>query len=117
MYASNPNDFSSVNVSLEKHTALEITAMNLRIVLEAQFDTLKDTYKNMGYSNVNISYKKITVDGKELDGAEITAEIAGMTFNSTLFCFKKGRYLANVAVGALGADKVAAVLAGFDFSE
>ena len=115
MYASNPNDYSSVNINLEKHTVLEITAINLKASLEAQFAAIKSTYENMGYTNVQIRYEKITVDGRELDAAVITAEIAGLTFNATAFCFKKGRYLANVSVSAFGADNVNTILSYFDF--
>lgn len=110
MYASNPNDYSSVNVNLEKHTKAQIAALNLKNVLESQFQAIINTYENMGYTNVEVKYQKITVDGKEFDGAVTTADIAGMTFHSIVFCFKKDRYLANVTVGAMGADKVAAIL-------
>lgn len=116
MYASNPNDYSNVNINLEKHTALQISAMNLKTVLEAQFDTIKDTYEKIGYTNVSVRYEKVTVDGKELDAAVITADITGMAFNATCFCFKQGRYLANVTVSAFGADKVSSILSCFDFT-
>ena len=117
MYASNTVNSSTVNVNLEKHTALQVAAMNLKTVIESQFPALEDTYKNMGCTSVNIQYKKVTVDGKELDGAEIAAEIAGQDFRCILFCFKKGRYLANIAVAGFGADNVQAILNCFTFTK
>ncbi len=117
MYATNPNDYSSVNVNLEKHTATQVAAMNLKTVIEAQFSVIKSSYENMGYTDVNVQYQKITVDGKELDGAVITAKISGLQFNATLFCFKKGRYLSNVTIAAFGADKVDAILDCFTFDK
>ena len=117
MFASNTVNSSTVNVNLEKHTALQVAAMNLKTVIESQFPALEDTYKNMGCTSVNIQYKKVTVDGKELDGAEIAAEIAGQDFRCILFCFKKGRYLANIAVAGFGADNVQAILNCFTFTK
>lgn len=113
MYASNPNDYSSVNVNMEKHSSVQIAALNLKTVLESQFETIIDTYENMGYTNVQVKYEKITVDGKEFDGAVITADIADYEFSSVVFCFKKGRYIANVTVGALSDETMKSILGCF----
>ena len=113
MYASNPNDYSSVNVNMEKYSAVQIASLNLKTVLESQFETIIDTYENMGYTNVQIEYEKISVDGKEFDGAVITADIADYEFSSVVFCFKKGRYLANVTVGALSTEALESILGCF----
>lgn len=113
MYASNPNDYSSVNVNMEKYSAVQIGALNLKTVLESQFATIIDTYENMGYTNVQVKYEKITVDGKEFDGAMLTADIADLEFTCIIFCFKKSRYIANITIGSLDADTAKTILGCF----
>lgn len=116
MYATNPNDYSNINVNLEKLSAVQIATADLKELLEAQFDGIKSTFSNMGYTDINIAYEKITVDGKEFDGAKITAKIQGVDFHSVVFCFKKGLYLANVSLGSIQTDKTAEILSYFKTS-
>lgn len=116
MYATNTQTSASININLQKFTALQISALNMKTAMEEQFDVIKDSFEKMGYTNFEIHYAKITVDGKEYDGAELSAEIMGMSYHSTMFCFKRGRYLANVTVGAFSESEITTTLGYLKFA-
>ena len=113
MFATVPAEGSSINVTMEKLNILQATALNIKATLEAQIGTLKSTYENMGYTDVNISYQKITVDNKEFDSLKIIAKVQGISFYTTMFAFKKSNYMANVSIGSLQADEIQAILSYF----
>ena len=81
---------------------------------EAQFDAIKTTYQNMGFTDVNIYYDKITVDGKEFDGARFSAKIQGIDFYGVIFTFRKANYLANVTICSLVTNETDTFLGYFD---
>lgn len=104
---------NSINVNMEKLSALQVLSLNIKNTLEAQIDTIKQSYQKMGYSNVNVGYQKVTVDGKEFDGLRLTASIQGINFYLYVFTFLKGNYLANVTVSAVQTDSTNTVLGYF----
>ena len=105
MYATYQNEGSSININLEKLNAAQIITLDIKKTLEAQIDSIKSTYQNMGYTDINAAYQKITISGKEFDGLKISAKIQGINFYTTVFTFRKGSYLANVSLGSLQTDK------------
>ena len=119
MYAQNPTDGSNVNLNLEKFSLAQMLTMDVKKVIEGQFDMLKSTYENMGFKNVNVYYDEIMVDGKKLDGARLVAENTTATttykFYAVIFCFKKGSYLVNVSLGSVLNDKSNEILNCFKF--
>ena len=115
MYATNEYTGSSTTVILEKLSALQIATLNYKATIEAQFDTLRSTFENMGYSDVEMEYKKITVDGEEIDGFDLVAEIMGIKYYSTTLMFRRGSYLISISVNSFEEDGVEKILAGFDF--
>ncbi len=115
MYAINENDGSTICVILEKGSASEMLKLNIKSVIESQFDSLKSSCDELGYTDLELSYKKITVDGRELDGYELTANYFGMVFRTVGLSFVRGDYLVSITVGALGEDSVDELLLGFDF--
>lgn len=113
MFATYETEGSSINVNLEKLSALQLISLDIKQILEAQIDTIKTAYENMGYTDTNVAYEKITVDGKEFDGLTITAKILGIDFYATIFAFAKGNYLANVSICSIETDKTDAILSYF----
>ena len=113
MMASDPISGSSLNINLEKFSPVQILTMDVKAVLESQIATLITTYENMGYTDVQVNYEKITVDGNELDSIALTAKIQGIDFYSNIFAFKRGSYLANVAVGSLQTNEIDTILNNF----
>ena len=118
MYAQNSNNGGNANINLEKFSDLQISTMDVKKTIESQFDMLKSTYQNIGFENINIYYDKITVDGKALDGARLTAKISdgSVNFYGVIFCFKKGNYLVNVSLSSILTDKTDDILNCFKFS-
>ncbi len=114
MYASIEAEGSSININLEKFSAVQMVTLDIKQVLEAQIDTIKSAYQNMGYTDTQVTYQKVKVDGKEFDALKITAKIQGIDFYSVSFAFKKGNYLANVAIGSLQTDKTDTYMGYFD---
>ncbi len=113
MYATYQNEGSSININLEKLNAAQIITLDIKKSLEAQIEGIKSSYQNMGYTDINATYQKITVDGKEFDALKITAKIQGINFYTTVFSFRKGNYLANVSLGSLQTDKIDTFLSYF----
>ena len=111
MYAMHPTEGSSINVNLEKFTGLQILAMDIKQVLESQIEAIRSTYQNMGLTDIEIQYQKVTVDGKEFDSLKISGNMQGVGLYATCFAFKKGTYLANVSVCTIAEDKTADILA------
>ena len=99
MYAMNTNDSGNVKTSIEK-----------------QLPSLETSFSNLGYTNIQTSYQKVTVDGKEYDAAKVTAEINGIKYYGVTFCFKKGIYVANISVSSMYTDKIDTLLSCFTIS-
>ena len=114
MYASAEGGAKSVSVNMQKFSPVQIASINIKQVLESQIDTLKTTFENMGYSNIEASYAEVTVDGETFDGLALTAKIGDLTFYSTMFSFVRGNYLASVSIGLLGDDTTETVLGYFE---
>ena len=110
MYAQYLVDGSSININMEKLNALQLINLNIKQVLESQIPTIKSSYENMGYTDVNVVYQKLTVDSKEFDSIRVTAKIQGYDFTLIVFSFLKGNYLANVSVGSLNTASIDAIL-------
>ena len=101
MYAVNQAAGESVNINLEKLNA-------------AQINTITSSFKNMGYTDINVAYKKTAIDGKEFDSLAISAKVQGIPYYSTVFSFRKGNYLASVTFGSLQTDKTNTFASYFD---
>lgn len=115
MYSVNETDGSTVSVILERGGMSEMLKLDIKSVIESQFDSLRGTCEELGYTDVELSYKKITVDGRELDGYELSANYYGLVFRTVGLSFVRGNYLVSITVGALGEDSVDELLLGFDF--
>ena len=116
MYAMNTNDSGNVNVNLEKFSVWQIATLDLKTSIEKQLPSLETSFSNLGYTNIQTSYQKVTVDGKEYDAAKVTAEINGIKYYGVTFCFKKGIYVANISVSSMYTDKIDTLLSCFTIS-
>ena len=113
MFAAYETEGSNINIVLEKVNAVQMITLDIRQTLEAQIDTIKSTYQNMGYTDIDVKYRKVKVDGKEFDGLKITAKIQGVDFYGSAFTFKKSNYLANITICSLQTDKTDTILSYF----
>jgi hypothetical protein len=115
MLATHPTTNSSVNVNLEKLNSFQLMNLNIKANLESQFPTITATLKNMGFSNINIQYQKLTVDGKEYDGLVISATLNNIPMYQAAFAFLRGNYLACVTVCSMQTDNRTSILNYFSF--
>ena len=115
MYAMNSAEGCNITMALEKGTPLQVAAANLEEVTKSQISVLKSSYEGMGYTNVDIAYQKIMIDGKQYDGLRLNVTIQNLNFYGYIFSFKKGSYIASVAFGSLGADKTSEIATYFKF--
>lgn len=113
MYAINETEGSNMNVNLEKLSTVQMISLDIKQTLEAQIDAIKSAYQNMGYTDTNVEYQKIKVDGKEFDGLKLTAKIQGIDFYASVFAFRKSNYLANVTICSIQTDKTDTILSCF----
>lgn len=113
MFAAYETEGSNINIILEKVNAVQMITLDIRQTLEAQIDTIKSTYQNMGYTDIDVKYLKVKVYGKEFDGLKITAKIQGVDFYGSVFTFKKSNYLANITISSLQTDKTDTILSYF----
>lgn len=116
MYASHQGGMATLNVTMQKLSALQIAGLDMKASLEAQFPAIKEALENMGCANVQLKYEKITVNGKEFDGATVVASISGIPLYESLLCFTKGRYYVTVTACTLQTDDTAAIFNCFSFS-
>ena len=112
MYAICQNT-GSINVNLEKLDALQLVGLNIKQTLEAQIGSIKSAYQGMGYTDIDVNYQKVTVDGKEFDALRIEAKIQGIDFYVITFAFRKQNYLANVTISSLQTDETATLMSYF----
>ena len=101
MFAKHPNDLGSTNVNMEKLSALQVLMLDLKANIELQLPSLETSYTNMGYTNIQTAYTKITVNGKEYDGMTLTCQLQGINFYSASICYIKNSYLVSINVGSL----------------
>ncbi len=113
MFAAYQTEGSNININLEKVNAVQMITLDIKQTLEAQVDTIKSSYQNMGYTDIDVKYQKVKVDGKEFDGLKITAKIQGIDFYGCVFTFKKSNYLANISICSLQTDKTDTILSYF----
>lgn len=113
MYAQQQSTGNNINVNLEKLSPLQIATLNIKQTLESQIGTVKSTYQNMGFTDIDAAYSLVTVVGREFDALEITAKIQGTDFYCTCFSFKKGTYLASVTVSAVQINSIDTILGYF----
>lgn len=113
MYAVYQTEGSNININLEKLNAAQVISLDIKKTLEAQIETIKSAYQNMGYTDINVEYQKIKVNDRDFDGLRLTAKIQGVDFYASIFTFRKNNYLANVTICSLQTDKTDTILSYF----
>ncbi len=116
MCATHLTNYSTININMEKLSSLSAATLDIKSYLEPQFDSIKSGLTNMGYTNVTVEYAKITVKGRQYDGAKVHGVIQGIDFYEVIFCYQKGSYLVNVTVGTLQTDTTTDILNTFTIS-
>jgi len=116
MFAKNSNGFCSTNTTMEKLSALQVLTLDLKTNIERLLPALEQSYANMGYTNIQSSYTKVTVDGKEYDGMTSTCQLQGINCYTLSFCYIKNSYLVNVNVTSFITDETETLLSYYTLS-
>lgn len=116
MYAFSASGEGSVTITLKKLGSLkEVAGTDTKAKIEADFDMLNETLKNVGYTDIEIAYVKVPVDGNEIDGYTIKANLYGLWCYSTAIVFTRGNYSVDITVTTLTEGGEAEIFDGFDF--
>ena len=113
MACVNGSTGDTINVNMEKLTALQLVGLDLKAVLEAQISLLQQTYENAGCTNIQIFYQKVKVDGKDFDALKFSVQVYGVNMYGVCFSFLRGNYIANVSLVSAQTDKVEEMLGYF----
>ena len=116
MFAQDSYGFSSTNVNMEKLAPMQFVMLNLKENIESMLPALEQSYANMGYTNIQSAYTKVTVDGKEYDGMKVSAQIQDINIYSISFCYKRAYYLVNVNVTSFITDETDTLLSYYTIS-
>ncbi len=117
MYATDGDQLNNVIVNLEKASALQLVTLDIAENYKALIPLLKESFKNMGYENINCEIIKVTVDGKTLDALHTSAEINGVKMYQTLTQTKCTGYLACMSVTTYFEDTTSDLLNNFEWIE
>ena len=116
MFAKNSNGFCSTNTTMEKLSALQVLTLDLKKNIEIALPALEQSYANMGYTNIQTAYTKITVNGKEYDGMTLTCQLQGINFYAASICYIKNSYLVSINVGSLITNETETLLSYYTLS-
>lgn len=116
MFAQDSYGFNSTNVNMELLEPMQFVMLNLKENIESMLPALEQSYANMGYTNIQSAYTRVTVDGKEYDGMKVSAQIQGINIYSISFCYKRAYYLVNVNVTSFITDETDTLLSYYTIS-
>lgn len=109
MMAMSPDGSASMNIQIEKLSALSLGLGALsenayiKAYIENSIEPLKEALIQMGYTNVDITESTVMIAGKECLGLDMTLEYSGSTLYQRQALIKKGNYL--YIITAAGIDK------------
>lgn len=104
MFAQSPTGQNNVNVVLEKVPQIKLDTLNIKQNFELLLPTLKATYEQIGFTDINASVVNKTIGGKELPTAVMTANAAGQQVKMYQFAVKCDGFLASITVTAFSGD-------------
>ena len=116
MFAQDTYGFNSTNVNMELLEPMQMVMLDLKENVEALLPALEQSYANMGYTNIQSAYTKVTVDGKEYHGFKLSAQIQGIDIYSVSFSYKSAYYLVNVNVTSFITDETDTLLSYYTIS-
>lgn len=112
MTAVNSDSLQNININMEKLNSIAL-AYGVENLLSRQIDSVKTVYQNAGYTNINITTTKVTVDGQEFHALKTTAKLQGYSTNAVVFSFIKDNYMANIAITCVKENAVDEILSWF----
>ena len=115
-YAVNEATGDSLNINFEKVNSAVLSKYSNQEILESQISTIKSSFSNMGYSDVDVSYQEVTVKGRVFDALKLNGTIRGVNYYSVIISYRVGNNIVSVTVGSFQNDKTDTLLNYFIFS-
>lgn len=106
MFAVQNDQLGNMNVVLEKMNKTTLATLDIAETFNKTMPTLKETFENVGYTNINFGIGTVTIDGKEFTCLNTSAEIAGTKMAQKAIGIKCNGYLATVTVTAVGETNI-----------
>lgn len=117
MYATDSDQLNNININLEKVSNTKLLSLNIAGNFKTLIPMLEDSFKNMGYENINCEITSVDVDGKTLDALHTTAEINGVNMYQTIFQKKCNGYLASMTITTYFYDAISDLIDNFYWTE
>ncbi len=106
MFAQSADGLSSINVNLEKVTALQMTVFNAEESLKVALNATKEAYKNMGFTDITGEIDDIRVDGKTLKCMSLTASLNGLTVYVKSYMVTCSNHIASMSLCATSENEL-----------
>ncbi len=113
MYAVSSNQMDNINVNLEKINSVQLAVLDIAQNFENIFPTLKQTFENMGYTNISYEVGTVKIGNKDFTSLSTTAQINGIKMYQTAIAVKCNGYLANITVTTFNENNVNNIFAKF----
>jgi hypothetical protein len=113
MYAISGNQLDNININLEKINNSVLNNVVISSMLEETVPALKETYGNMGYTNIQTELSKVSIEGKEFTCLYVTGEINGLKMYQKLLPIKCNGYMANITITTYNQNTVDSLIENF----
>lgn len=104
---------NSVNINLEKASALGATITSEETYVKNGMSSVKQALESMGATNVTAKQTKVKLAGESLHAIELSMKINGVALYEKVICKKVGNYFACITVGTTGSDQTESVISQF----
>ena len=115
MYAISDNQLDNINVNLEKMSKSSLDNLVIEEALQGSISILKDSYSNIGYSDIRAELDTVDIEGKEFTCLSVSGEIEGLKMYQKTFPIKCNGYLANITITTYEENTVDSIAERFYF--
>ena len=113
MYAVHSNGMDNIIVNLEKVGNAQLATLDLDQMFTQQMPVLKNSFENMGYTNLQFEIGEVTIGNKTFVTLFTEGDIAGYHMVQANIAIKCDGYLACIAVTCFGAETLQEILNSF----
>lgn len=113
MFATDANETNNMSVVLEKVNLVSLATFDAEKNFRNQFDLLKQTFENMGCTDVTFEIGTVRIDEEEHTCLNTSAQINGAKMYQKQVAIKCSGYIATITVTTFFEDTTEAIYAKF----
>ena len=113
MYAINYTNGSTINIQLEKLSAMANVVYDANTYVDTTIGQLSSSLEMMGYTDIQITKTTINVAGTEHPGIALQATLNGVAIYQRMACIKVGDYMCVIATATALEDSNDSIFANF----